>query len=136
MSRLRLLMGLLALTVLTSGWSMGQDKPEKRDTPAVPAKGTLPRNWKKLGLTDDQVQKVYKVQGDYRARINALKQQIKALSDEENSEVFKVLTDAQKTRLKELNSAEPGKTEDKKPVVEAKPTEKKPEEKKPEDKKP
>src|SRR5438552_13694376 len=124
MSHLRLLAGLLALTVLTSGWSMGQDKPEKKDTPAVPAKGTLPKNWKKLGLTDDQVQKVYKVQGDYRARIGALQQQIKALREEENGELYKVLTDNQRTRLKELNSAEPVKIEDKKPA-EAKPVDKK-----------
>jgi hypothetical protein len=105
-----LLAGLSASPAL-----LGQDK--KDDTPSK-VKGVLPANWGKLGLTDEQKQKVYKVQADYNDKIGALEKQLKDLKATEKTEMEKVLTDAQKARLAEiLKSKVPGaadKTEEKK----------------------
>jgi hypothetical protein len=66
----------------------------------------LPANWKKLGLSDDQVQSVYKVQASYKARIDVLAAQIQTLRKEERAELEKILTPAQKDRLKEIVTGE------------------------------
>lgn len=102
MLRVRLLLGLLIILFLVVGTSVpAQDK--KGEEPTQPgAKGTLPAGWRRLGLTDDQVKKVYRVQTDYRGKIDVLQQKISALKKEERGELEKILTDAQKTRLKEL----------------------------------
>ena len=124
MSKVRLALGVVLVVLLVGGLSLAQDK---KDTPPAKSKGTLPANWKKLGLTDEQTQKVYKVRGDYGDQINTLKQKITQLQSEEKAELLKLLTDAQKARLKEIATAD----------IDKKPTEdKKPEVKKPEDKKP
>jgi Spy/CpxP family protein refolding chaperone len=74
-----------------------------QDTPKPPPPtGQLRNNWKKLGLTDDQVKKIYTVQTDYRGKIDALEEQIKKLKDEQFKKEVEVLSDAQKARLKEL----------------------------------
>lgn len=128
MSRLCGLFVVLTLAMLVAGGSLAQDKT------APKIKGTLPANWGKLGLTDDQKQKVYKVQADFSQKIADLEKQIKDLKDTEKTEMAKVLTDAQRTRLKELTGKDPGgdkKTEEKKSATEEKKTEpKKTEEKK------
>jgi hypothetical protein len=89
---------VVAVALLTGTWVCGQDK--KDDTTKV--KGVLPANWGKLGLSDEQKQKVYKVQADYGDKIAALEKQIKDLKAQEKTEMEKVLTDAQKARLKEI----------------------------------
>ena len=124
MSKVRVSLGVVFIVFLVGSLSLGQDK---KDTPPAKAKGTLPANWKKLGLTDEQAQKVYKVRADYGDQISTLRQKITQLQSEERAELLKLLTDAQKARLKEIATAD----------IDKKPTEdKKPEVKKPEDKKP
>jgi hypothetical protein len=103
MLRVRGLLGVLAMLLVVS-WLLAADNkadPDKKD-PDPKAKGTLRPNWKKLGLSDDQVQKIYKVQTDYRTKIDVLEQQIKDLRQQELTDQVKLLTDAQKARLKEL----------------------------------
>jgi len=76
-------------------------------------KGQLPAQYKKLGLRDDQVQKIYKIQTDYRGKGADLEKQLKELKTKEKAEVEGVLTDEQKNRLKEIRtgeSADPKKT--------------------------
>ena len=46
---------MLFVGIVTGGWLLGDDKD-----PPPKLKGTLPTNWKKLGLNDDQVQDVYR----------------------------------------------------------------------------
>jgi len=103
MFRVRGLCGVLALLLAVSVLVAADTKadPDKKD-PDPKAKGTLRANWKKLGLSDDQVQKIYKVQTDYRTKIDVLEQQIKDLRAQEFADQVKVLTEAQKARLKEL----------------------------------
>ena len=56
------------------GWLHGEDAKDK-DTPKL--KGQLPANWGKLGLTDEQKQKVYKVQAEFKEKIADLEKQLK-----------------------------------------------------------
>lgn len=90
----------------------GQDgkKPAdpKRDDPPAKYRGTLPQNWKKLGLTDDQTQKVYKIQAKYNEQIDKLEEQIRDLKAEMYKKRGEVLTAEQKKRLEELNKAKVG----------------------------
>ena len=102
MAQLRLLLVVLITALVLGGWSVGQDKKNDKKEPAVKLKGQLPPNWRKLGLSEEQVQKVYRIQADYDAKISALEAQIKQLKTEERAELMKVLTDAQKARLKEI----------------------------------
>src|SRR4051794_3693059 len=68
---------VLGLGLVLGGWIQGQDKKESPDAkktgdtkPDEPkAKGQLPAGWKKLALTEEQVQTVYKTQASYRAKI-------------------------------------------------------------------
>ena len=118
MSRLRLLVGVLAVCVLAGGLLMGQDK----------TKGQLPPNWKKLGLSDEQKEKIYKIQGEFGEKIGALKKQLSQLQKEEKGQLMEVLTDANKARLRELATADL----DKKPEKDKKTEKDKKDEKKPE----
>jgi Spy/CpxP family protein refolding chaperone len=87
------------LVLLLSGpGASGQNTRE----PGVKERGQLPQGWKKIGLSDDQVQKVYAIQSQYRAKINKLAAEIKQLRAEERRDLFKVLTDDQKTKLRKL----------------------------------
>lgn len=95
MSRLRVPIGVVIVVLAIVGLSVGQD-------PAPKYKGTLPSGWKKIGLDDTQIQKIYKIQAEYRGKIDALEQKVKALREEERAEMEKVLTTAQKDRLREL----------------------------------
>jgi Spy/CpxP family protein refolding chaperone len=93
-------MGLFALA-LAAGWLMAAPDQKSAD-PTPTARGSLPANWKKLGLSDEQNAKIKKISADYRTKIDALEEQIKQLRQQEFAEEVKVLTDAQKARLKEI----------------------------------
>jgi Spy/CpxP family protein refolding chaperone len=106
MLRLRVVLPVLVV-VLAGGWLMGEDKKD----PPAPRSGSLPSNFKKLGLTDDQARQIRKIRGTYQAKIDALQQQINDLKAEREVETEKVLTAAQKARLKEIRSGETPKKE-------------------------
>src|SRR5205823_2974854 len=118
MSRVRLLVIAVALLVVGSPWVTGQDAGRSKDSrePAPKMRGQLPPNWGKLGLSDEQKQKVYEAQNKHRAKIEALQKQIAELRDQEKKDMEAVLTDAQKARLREIVSGKApsdGKTETK-----------------------
>jgi hypothetical protein len=100
MRHIRVLLAVLVVGVIVASGSFGDDK--KDDKAPVKVKGTLPQNWAKLGLSDEQKQKVYSTQADYRGKIAELEAKIKEMKKAEREEMEKVLTDAQKARLKEL----------------------------------
>lgn len=103
MGRYLTLLTVVAVAILIAGFSTGQEKKPGDDKTEPPRlKGQLPPNWKKLGLNDEQVQKIYKIQNDYDAKEEALKKQIDNLKKEEKVKMRDVLTDAQKARLKEI----------------------------------
>jgi hypothetical protein len=104
MNRLRLLLSLTAF-VLLGGLLLGDDPKKPTDTkPDVAPKTnhTLPADWKKLGLSDEQKKKVYAIEDEYGPKIAALQKQIEDLKKEENSKRYAVLTDEQKKHLKEI----------------------------------
>jgi hypothetical protein len=104
MTRLRNACGLLAVLFLV-GWLVAADDKKAGDEPKAPApraKGQLPPGFKKLGLSDGQVQKVYLIQAAYKAKVDELDQKIRELKHQQRVEEYQVLTDAQKARLKEL----------------------------------
>ncbi len=103
--RSMLLVGVFALafavTVGLDG-SNGQD-PKPKDPKVEPkAKGFLPQNWGALGLTADQKDKVYKLQGKYNADIDKLEAEIKELKAKMSEERFKILTAEQKKALEDI----------------------------------
>jgi hypothetical protein len=128
----RALMGVFLLAGV--GLVLAQE-PKKDPEPPPRVKGMLPKFFKSLGLSDEQRQAIYALQARYGGRIEVLAEQIRKLRAEEAMEIDKVLTEAQKARLRELRLGEIGKPKDK--DAEKKPdAEKKSEgEKKPEDKK-
>ena len=85
------------------------DPKGKADPKAEPkAKGQLPQNWKQLGLSDEQVQKVYKVQAKYNEDIDKLEAQIKEMKGKMSKERSEVLTAEQKKRLEEILKTKSG----------------------------
>src|SRR5262249_10375489 len=93
---------LLPLSLVDAAFQ--EKKSDTTPTPKV--RGTLPQNYKKLGLRDEQVQRIYRIQADYGAKIAELQKQIDKLRSERNAETEKVLTAEQLKRLKELKSGE------------------------------
>jgi hypothetical protein len=87
----------LALLAVDQGFS----QQEKGDAAAA-VKGKLPKNYSKLGLTDDQRQKIFAIGADYNTKISGLRKQIKTLQDQEKGDLEKVLTDDQKTALRNI----------------------------------
>jgi Spy/CpxP family protein refolding chaperone len=112
MLRLRRGLGAALLASLLLGTLLNAEQADTKETAKY--KGYLPTYWKQLGLTDEQKQNVYKVQGEYRTKIDALETQIRDLKAAEKKELEKILTDGQKTRLKEILASK-GPADDKKP---------------------
>jgi hypothetical protein len=93
----------LGTLFLASSFSYAQEakEPDKKEPILIP-RGILPRNWKKLGLSPAQADKIRDVRGLYRYKRAQLEKQIAELRKEELKELIKLLTDAQKVRLKEI----------------------------------
>lgn len=120
MIRLRLaITGCMAM-FLAAGWLMGQDTKPADTTPATKSKGVLPAHYSKLGLTDEQRQKVVKIHASYKGKIDSLKEQITQLTAEERTELLKVLSDTQRTKLRELLTHEAGSSKETAPSGEKK----------------
>lgn len=108
---MRMLWAVLVVGVAASV-GFAQDKP-KDDKPDGKAKGQLPTYWRQLGLTDEQVQKVYKIQAKYNEDIDKLEEQIKALKEKMAKERAAVLTAEQKKRLEGIIKEKAGGDKDK-----------------------
>lgn len=102
--------GFLILNANTIGQDKGPKKEEakKADVREAKSRGQLPQHWKQIGLTDEQKQKVYKLQGKYGEEIDVLENQIKELKTKLGEERMKVLTADQKKRLEDVIKAKAG----------------------------
>src|SRR5712664_534528 len=100
MTRTFSVIGLLAVVFLVGGLVIGDDKDVKKDGKGV-REGALPPMWAKLGLSDEQKKKIHEIQGEYRPKIRELEEQIRDLRKKERVAMEDVLTDGQRTRLKE-----------------------------------
>jgi hypothetical protein len=72
------------------------------DTKKDPIIKKLPANWKKLGLSDEQKQKVYVIRGSFGAKMDVLREQLEKLKKQEQTELLSVLTEEQKTLLRKI----------------------------------
>jgi len=103
-------LALLSCLLVLSGGLVGQDtkpkeeakKDAKKDDPPAKAKGKLPANWAKLGLSDSQVQDIYKTQNKYNDEIDKLEAKVKELKTNRDKDMKAVLTADQKKRLEEI----------------------------------
>jgi Spy/CpxP family protein refolding chaperone len=108
MFRLPALMLLSGLFVLSGGLMIGQDtkkddpKAVKKDEPPTKVKGMLPQNWGKIGLSDDQKQQIYKIQGKYSSDIDKLEAKIRELKGSRDKEMKAVLSTDQKKKLDDI----------------------------------
>ena len=68
-------------------------------------RGPLPFYYGKLGMSDEQREAAYDVMDAYDTKIEALKQQMKALMQEREEKLKATLTPGQKLRLQELLEA-------------------------------
>ncbi len=108
MYRQRLVLGgVLAVALFGGGMLFGDD-------PKAKGQGKLPANWAKLGLSDDQKRQVYTIQAEYKSKIDDLQSQIDQLRRKERSEINRVLTDAQRARLREIIAEKAGAGDDSK----------------------
>ena len=82
-------------------------KPEtaKVETAAPKVKNRLPNNFGKLGLSDEQRDKIYAIQAQRQVEIDKLEKQLEVLRNQEDAEVQAVLTKEQQTKLGELTAA-------------------------------
>jgi len=86
----------------------GAPAKQKDAKPEPKAKGYLPMNWKQLGLTDKQVQDVYKIQTKHGEEIDKLEAKIAELKAQIFKERLEVLTPEQKKRLEEILKGKAG----------------------------
>jgi hypothetical protein len=94
----------LAVGLLAGGFLMGDDK--KPDEQPTKLKGKLPAHFKKLGLSDKQMQEIFKIEAGYVDKIEALQKQLADMRKAEHHEIDNVLTDEQKAHLKELRTGD------------------------------
>src|SRR5262249_58959629 len=95
------LIGVAAVVFVAGGVLFGDDKETKKETKTV-KQGNLPALYAKLGLNDEQKKKIKDIQGEYGAKIQDLQDQIRELRRKERTAVEEILTDTQKSRLREL----------------------------------
>ena len=95
---------LVSGVFLASSGSLGQEKKKKDDKTDPPAKvkGMLPQYWGKLGLSNEQKQTIYKIQGKYNEEIDKLEARIKELKSTRDKEARAVLTTDQRKKLEEI----------------------------------
>lgn len=89
-------LSVIVLVLFAGGWLVGQET----------IKGTLPAHYGKLGLSDEQKQKVYKIQADYKGKIEKLEKELTSAKADQKKDVEAVLTAGQKVKLKELQTGE------------------------------
>lgn len=99
---------LTALAVLVASIGLGvisaQDTGKK--------KGTLPPNYGKIGLTDEQKQDIYKILAKYKGEGDELNKKLKELTTKRTLEIEMILNEDQKKALKKLNDLKAKKAEE------------------------
>jgi len=82
---------------------MSQEKKEGK------VKGQLPPGWTKLDLSASQREEIYRLNADYKQKVDKLQDEIRNLQADLARKRVAVLTDEQKKKLVDLVSGETGK---------------------------
>lgn len=93
MKLVKLAVAVTVFAIATASLTIAQDKGK--------AKGTLPQGWGKLGLSEDQKNKIYDIHAKHNSKIEELEKQIKDIKDKMYKEQAAVLTPEQKAKLKD-----------------------------------
>lgn len=93
---------ILLLLVLATSTQSQEMSPGKTGDSGGKTVNRLPNNYGKLGLNDEQRQKIYAIQADYRSRIDSLISELEDLRNQEILEIQGTLTSAQQTELMRL----------------------------------
>ena len=112
-------LGILALAMIVgAGASQDaqKDKGDKDKKEVGKVKGQLPPGFKDLGLSKEQISKIYGIQGDYNAKIADLTTKINELKKQKTQEEFKVLTDEQREKYLKAKGFEAKEKKDKAPA--------------------
>jgi len=101
MTRLGFGVIVLMAALLVPGLAQDRKDDKKGDDPPVKLKGQLPQGYGKLKLSDEQKQRIYKIQATYKAKLDDLEKQKKKLQSDRKKEYEKVLTKDQLQKLRE-----------------------------------
>lgn len=97
--------GAVAATAIVPVASADVPPPPAGPNPGAEPYRRLPSNWGKLGLTAGQVERVYRVRGEYRAARQDLERRLKELKAQEDAACRAVLTDSQRRKLDQAKGA-------------------------------
>src|SRR5262249_3923893 len=95
-------LGATALTLALLGLSHSQEKPDDK-TPAKP-RPKLPSFYKKLSLSEEQREKIFKIRAEARKKVEALQVEIGKIQAKERADNEAVLTPEQRKLLQEIRS--------------------------------
>jgi hypothetical protein len=99
----RLVLAIVLLAGLVTPAVVGQDKAKVKEKEGTgKLRGTLPANYGKLGLSEEQKQKIYEIRDKFRAKIDDLQKQISDARELERRDIERVLTSAQRERLRDI----------------------------------
>src|SRR5690606_25207284 len=101
-ARLARCRGLARLGPSSSPAQNDADESAAAETASKEYRGPLPTHFGKLGVGDEQRERLYAVDAEYAGRIEALQKQIAELEKERDARLEALLTPGQKLRLKEL----------------------------------
>ncbi|WP_020469536.1 hypothetical protein [Zavarzinella formosa] len=110
-------LGALAF-VMALGFLASSDGVQSQDKKEAKVKGQLPAGWKALDLTASQKEEVYKIQTEYRGKVDKLEDEIKKLKAEQSKKMSEVLTAEQKKKL--IDAIDGGKKDEPKKKEESK----------------
>ncbi|WP_417851248.1 hypothetical protein [Thalassoglobus sp.] len=97
---------LVFLTALIVSTTFVASVSAQESAPAAKSntQNRLPFYFGKLGVTNSQRQQLYSVQGAYESKLEALRNEMKALLKKRDAEMEQLLTPGQKLRLQELKT--------------------------------
>jgi hypothetical protein len=95
---------LMGVLLLFGGVLLAQEAKKGQEAKKAQEKvsGRLPPGYGKLGLSDEQRQRIYKVQAAYDAKIEDLEEQLKRLQAEKRKAIDGVLTADQQKMLRKI----------------------------------
>src|SRR5262245_49199824 len=92
-----------ALALLSTHGVTGQDAKDKQPK----LKDTLPQGWSRLGLTDAQKERVYKLNADHKEAVDKLKDEIAKLDAKLVKDRLGVLNAEQRQKLRDAVGGDP-----------------------------